>query len=204
MRGPHDGVSGRGDASLGGGPTTNGPALTESAGAAVDGVDRPIVRGVSDRAVGWAFVAVQIVVLGALVVLPGRDDWPTPIWVEVIGLLAVVVGLLIVVVGGRGLGSALTPTPVPRADIGGPATSGAFAHVRHPIYSGVLLIVVGVVIRSGSLVTLVVGLATIGFFHVKARWEERRLTDAYPGYAEYAERTPRFVPSIRRRSEVER
>jgi protein-S-isoprenylcysteine O-methyltransferase Ste14 len=28
----------------------------------------------------------------------------------------------------------------------------------------------------------------------KARWEERRLAQRFEGYAEYAARTPRFVP----------
>ena len=163
---------------------------------------RRIVSAMSDRTIGWAFVAVQIDLFAAFVVLPARTDWPTPIWVEAIGIAVVAVGLGIVVVAGRGLGSALSPTPIPRDD-GVLTTSGLFARVRHPIYAGVLVIVVGLVIRSGSLVTLSVGLVTIVFFHVKARWEEQRLAETYAGYVDYARRTPRFLPSLRRRSEIE-
>lgn len=43
-----------------------------------------------------------------------------------------------------------------------------------------------------GMVVLVVGLAVL--FMAKARWEEARLRERYPGYADYARRTPRFVP----------
>jgi protein-S-isoprenylcysteine O-methyltransferase Ste14 len=39
---------------------------------------------------------------------------------------------------------------------------------------------------------------TLGFFNVKARWEEARLAESYPGYRAYAARTPRFVPFLPR------
>jgi protein-S-isoprenylcysteine O-methyltransferase Ste14 len=35
---------------------------------------------------------------------------------------------------------------------------------------------------------------TVVFFDRKARWEEAQLRERYPDYAEYASRTPRFVP----------
>ena len=59
---------------------------------------------------------------------------------------------------------------------------------------GVLSIVVGLTLRSGSVVTLSVALVTVVFFDRKARWEEAQLRERYPDYAEYASRTPRFVP----------
>ena len=57
-----------------------------------------------------------------------------------------------------------------------------------------LLIVVGLTLRSGSFVTLAVAVVTVVFFDRKARWEEAQLRERYPDYAEYASRTPRFVP----------
>ncbi len=60
-----------------------------------------------------------------------------------------------------------------------------------------LLFVVGVVAASGSIAKIVLGMVTIVFFNAKARWEERRLSSAYPGYSDYAARTPRFVPRPR-------
>lgn len=143
--------------------------------------------------VGWAFVAVQAVLLITLVALPGADHWPVPGWLRAIGLVLLVGGVALVAVAALRLGPALTPSPVPNEQ-GSLATTGLYGHVRHPIYSGVLLAVAGVTIGSGNLATLVVALATVVFFNTKAAWEERRLAEHYPDYATYAERTPRFVP----------
>lgn len=142
---------------------------------------------------GWLFVAAQALLLITLVALPGDDAWPTPGWLQAIGLVAVVGGVALVAVAALRLGPALTPTPVP-TNAGQLTTDGLYRLVRHPIYSGVLAAVVGVTIRSGSIPVLVVGVVTVGFFHVKARWEEEQLTERYPDYPAYAATTPRFLP----------
>ena len=145
---------------------------------------------------GWAFVAGQAVLLVALVVLPGRDDWPTPSWVRLVGQVLVVAGFVLMIVASLRLGRGLTATPVPNAR-GQLITGGLYQYVRHPIYSGVLLVVVGLTVRSGSFVTLSVAIVTVVFFDRKARWEEAQLRERYPDYAEYASHTPRFVPGVR-------
>lgn len=147
----------------------------------------------SIRARGWAYVAIQAVLLVALIVLPGRSDWPTPPTVRLLGLILIVGGLAFVALASLRLGPALTATPVP-TESGALTTTGLYRLVRHPIYTGVLAIVVGLTLRSGSWVTLAVGIVTVGFFHSKARWEEARLADRYPDYPAYAAVTPRFVP----------
>jgi protein-S-isoprenylcysteine O-methyltransferase Ste14 len=111
-------------------------------------------------------------------------------------MVLIVGGLAGIGVASLRLGSALTATPVP-TERGSLTTGGLYRYVRHPIYTAVLGIVIGLVIRSGSVPSLAVGLATVGFFNVKARWEERRLAVAYPDYAAYAARTPRFIPHPR-------
>ena len=68
--------------------------------------------------------------------------------------------------------------------------------VRHPIYTGVLTIVAGIVLRSASYVHALIGVGTVLFFIVKSSWEEAQLRDAYPGYSDYAARTPRFLPKV--------
>lgn len=152
----------------------------------------------SDRLTGWLIVAVQAFLLIALVALPGGSAWPTPGPLRVLANVAVGIGLVVVVVAGLGLGPSLTPTPVPRRT-GRLVTNGFYRWVRHPIYSAVLLIVVGLVLGSGSVARLTVGAITVAFFNAKAAWEERRLAARYPGYGAYAAVTPRFVPRLRSR-----
>lgn len=148
------------------------------------------------RRTGWAFVAVQIGLLVALLLVPAADDWPTPPWVQALASVLTLGGMIVVVVSAFRLGRALTATPVPN----GAArlhTDGLHRWVRHPMYSGLLVLVVGVVLRSGNLVALVIGAITAVFFHRKAVWEEQRLHERFPEYAAYAAATPRFVPRAR-------
>lgn len=146
-----------------------------------------------DRLLGWGFVGVQAALLVALVLVPGGDTWPSSGVVEVIGLGLMVLGVVVMVTAATSLGRSLTPTPVPARD-GELTTSGLYRFVRHPIYSGLLVLVIGLVVRTGSWTGVLLGVVTIGFFHVKAAWEEARLADRYPDYERYAARTPRFVP----------
>jgi protein-S-isoprenylcysteine O-methyltransferase Ste14 len=147
----------------------------------------------NDRATGWSFVAVQVVLLGALIFLPGSDDWPTPQWLRTLGTVVNVLGFALVIVAALGLGSSLTATPVPK-ESGKLETGGLYRFVRHPIYTGVFMIVVALVATSGSWLHLAIGVVTMAFFSVKARWEEQRLRLEYPEYDAYARSTGRFVP----------
>lgn len=146
--------------------------------------------------VGWLFVAVQALLFLVLVALPRGEAWPTPAWLRALGLLLIVGGIALVAVAGLRLGPALTPTPVPTAS-GTLATGGLYRFVRHPIYAGVLVAVTGLTLRSGSLLVGAAAGVTVAFFHIKARWEEARLTERYPEYPDYAARTPRFIPRPR-------
>lgn len=149
----------------------------------------------SRSTIGWIWVLGQAVLLGALILLPGRADWPTPGWLETIAAVLFFGGLAIIVIAALGLGSSLTPTPVPTQH-GTLSTNGLYQYVRHPIYSGVLITVAGMTLRSGSWIQLAVAVLTLLFFDRKARWEERQLAERYRNYADYSATTPRFVPRL--------
>lgn len=133
--------------------------------------------------------------LGALVLAPGRADWPRPTWLETVAAVLFFGGLALAGIAALGLGAGLTPTPVPndRATL---TTTGLYRYVRHPIYTGVLLVVAGMTLRSGSWIHVVVAGVTVVFFDRKAAWEEARLSERFAGYGEYSARTPRFVPGL--------
>lgn len=142
---------------------------------------------------GWAFVAGQVVLLVMLIVWPRGTAWSADSPIRTIGLGLVIMGCALIGFASLLLGRALTPTPVPNRS-GRLNTSGLYAVVRHPIYSGVLLVVIGLVARSRSLAVVAIGIGTIVFFYVKTSWEERQLRNRYVDYDLYASRTPRFVP----------
>ena len=147
----------------------------------------------SKSSIGWIWVGAQAVLLLALVALPTRDDWPFPFLLTVLAGLLFFGGLILAAVAALGLGSSLTPTPVPN-QAGELQTTGLYRFMRHPIYTAVLLVVAGITLRSQSWVHLVIAVGTVLFFDRKASWEEKQLAEHFSGYADYAARTPKFVP----------
>lgn len=149
--------------------------------------------------IGWTWVGVQALLLGALIVLPSRDDWSVPPWLGVVAAALFFGGLAIVAVAALGLGSSLTATPVPnqRGDL---TTDGFYRYVRHPIYTGVLALVAGMTLRSSSWLHVVVAVITFIFFDRKAAWEEARLAEEFDDYPTYAAHTSKFFPLPWRRA----
>ena len=154
-------------------------------------------RSGGSRALAVGVVAVQAVLLVAFFLAPRRHDWPVPAWLAAAGSTAVVAGGAILLLAALNLGRSLTPLPTP-APRGALRTGGLYRFVRHPIYSGLLLLLFGSAAGSGSAVRLAVAGALLGLLTRKARWEEDMLRRRYPGYDDYARRTPRFVPRPRR------
>ena len=143
-------------------------------------------------------VAGQFALIGILLLLPGRHDWPVPAALSVACTVATVVGLVVMVIGAMGLGRGLTATPLPNAHAQ-LRTGGLYRYVRHPIYSGLLLTMTSITVASESVFRLLTLGVLVLLITVKARWEEERLTRRFEGYASYAARTPRFVPVRLRR-----
>ena len=146
-----------------------------------------------DTVVAWLFVTVQFALLILIIVLPAGDAWTNPSWLVHTATALQWLGVAVLVVGLVNLGRSLTPLPSP-VPYGELHTGGLYRLVRHPIYSGILALTIGVAIRSTSWAVVAATLALTGWFMAKARWEERRLLARYPGYDAYAARTPRFVP----------
>ena len=146
-------------------------------------------------------LAVQVVLLIAIVLVPPADHWPTPGWLLVVASVLTLGGMVVVVMGSLRLGRALAAGPAARAHA--PLqTDGLYRWVRHPGYSGLIALVIGVAIRSGNVLAAMLAVMIVIFFDRKAAWEEAQLRERSPAYDAYAAVTPRFLPrpgSSRRR-----
>lgn len=75
-------------------------------------------------------------------------------------------------------------------------TSGPYRYVRHPIYSGVLLALVGTALASSLYWLVAVGLVG-AYFVYSATVEERAMTDQFPTqYPGYMRRTRMLIPFV--------
>ena len=118
---------------------------------------------------------------------PNRIRW--------LGAPLIAAGLALAVWGVRSLGRSLTPGtgPLPGAPL---VTSGAYAHVRHPIYAGIVVGLAGYTLAwSNWTLALLVGVLAWAYFNGKAKAEERWLTERYPGYEAYIRQVRRRVLS---------
>lgn len=74
---------------------------------------------------------------------------------------------------------------------------GPYAFIRHPIYSGLALQLLGLLFLRPTLPALLASLLTTGWINVQARLEERDLASRMPAYRVYMRRVPRFIPKLR-------
>ena len=76
-------------------------------------------------------------------------------------------------------------------------TTGAYRHVRHPIYLGVMLGYLGMALATGSLLSLGVLLGIFFYYNYIAGYEEKLLEARFgAAYQEYKARTGKWVPNI--------
>ncbi len=150
---------------------------------------------------GEWYVVIQVVLFG-LVVL-GPRSWPGLVaWTSPFAELGLVAGVLLALLGGLlslsgvlRLGSNLTAVPYPK-DQATLVETGPYKIVRHPIYSGLILMAFGWALWIHGWLTLVYAAILLAFFDVKSRREERWLNDKFSDYAAYQKRVRKLVPFI--------
>lgn len=76
-------------------------------------------------------------------------------------------------------------------------STGPYAHVRHPMYSGMFLFFVGVPLLLGSWWGLAMMPIFVALFAIRIRIEERTLREGLPGYSDYVMRVRyRLLPGV--------
>jgi len=143
----------------------------------------------------WALVGAQFGLIIGLIVLPAGELWQRGTWAAVLAGVLVVAGIALAASAGLRLGPALTPLPIPKdgADL---VTTGLYRWVRHPIYTGVLLAGLGLVVWGASLAHVIGFAALYVVLFAKSVGEEKMLASRHEGYAAYAATTGRLIPKL--------
>jgi protein-S-isoprenylcysteine O-methyltransferase Ste14 len=76
-------------------------------------------------------------------------------------------------------------------------TTGPYKYVRHPMYVGVILIMLCFPFSLGSLYTLIPALIIVILFIIRTALEDKTLQEELSGYKEYAQKVRyRLIPGI--------
>jgi protein-S-isoprenylcysteine O-methyltransferase Ste14 len=79
------------------------------------------------------------------------------------------------------------------------ATSGPYAHVRHPQYVGFILVMFGFLLQWPTLLTLAMFPVLVWMYVRLAHAEEREVISTFgDAYRQYAARVPGFIPTLTR------
>jgi protein-S-isoprenylcysteine O-methyltransferase Ste14 len=126
----------------------------------------------------------------------GRRLWPQSLLVAVTGLILTALGIAFAFWARYSLGqnwSSKVTIKIEHELI----RNGPYAHVRHPIYTGILLALVGTALAIGEWrAVIAVALVWIAFY-TKARVEEKMLAQEFgDAFEEHRRRTGFFLPRI--------
>jgi protein-S-isoprenylcysteine O-methyltransferase Ste14 len=127
-----------------------------------------------------------------------RFDWSVvPLWVQVLGVLVIAASMYIMFLIMR-TNSFAAPVVKIQVERGHRVISdGPYAIVRHPMYSGAVLLILGIPLLLGSWWGLALSPVIILLLAIRAVLEERTLMAELPGYADYAARVRhRLIPGV--------
>jgi protein-S-isoprenylcysteine O-methyltransferase Ste14 len=147
----------------------------------------------STRLVGpRAGVIVAILLLLRLGVLKGHGTTSDP-WLQGFGLAVFLLGLVLAIWArvylGRNWGTPMSEKADPEL-----VTTGPYSSIRHPIYSGMILAMIGTAIAV-SLYWLAAVVVLGAYFAYSAIVEERFMAGWFPGsYPEYKRSTKMLIP----------
>lgn len=143
---------------------------------------------------------VKLMVLAGIVIqtilpdiLPISND---PQTIRLTGLFVFTLGLLTAIAARVQLGNNWSDIEDGKiANKHAVVSSGIYGYIRHPIYTGDILLLIGLELCLNSWLVLgVVALAPV--VAAQAIREEKKLINALPDYEEYTRQTKRFIPFL--------
>ena len=112
-----------------------------------------------------------------------------------IGFLGVIIMLLCILKYFKQLSGAFIESATPKLE-----TGGLHQHVRHPLYLGTILFIIGLVIYFPYLKNFVAAFIVTGYTVVGAFFEERKLVKTFgEDYLKYQRDVPMLIPHAGRR-----
>jgi protein-S-isoprenylcysteine O-methyltransferase Ste14 len=134
-------------------------------------------------ALAGTFLSVGIVLLPPQELSPG---------LYLASLVLIIAGTVFAIWAGLALGRSISIVPEARQLV----TWGPYALVRHPLYLGEIIAVVGIALQYLSVSALILVAVQFAFQLQRIKNEEHLLSKVFPRYKEYMARTARLLPGL--------
>ena len=142
----------------------------------------------------YLFVITQLV-LFLIFFIPLTENISNLPLLKIAGYILFFAGGIIGVLALLRLAESLTIFPTPKTDAT-LKTDGLYKYMRHPIYTAVILVFLGLSGIFTNVYKLIIALIMIIFFYYKSSYEETKLIEHYPDYEAYRKQTGRFLPFL--------
>lgn len=118
-----------------------------------------------------------------------------PIWLEVVGFVILGIGLYIIHLST--VQNAYAAKVLDIREGQKLIDTGVYAHIRHPLYSGAVGMILGVPLGLGSWWALIPAIVSVLGLVLRIKYEERMLLTGVEGYKEYREKVKyKLIPKI--------
>lgn len=152
-----------------------------------------------DRYLMLVILAIAVLWLVVLPIDAGRFHWsPTfPLWLKVVGGLALAPALYLIEAATIQNTYLSTMVRIQTERKQRVISTGVYGFVRHPLYLGCMLLMLGAPILAGSLSALIISLIGTIVLAGRILGEERMLVDELEGYEDYKKRVKyRLIPLL--------
>lgn len=135
-----------------------------------------------------AFVLIQFAAIGALLLTGPWLAQPAALLALQLGGLALAAWAIL----SMGIGNfGASPVPLAEASL---VQRGPYAYIRHPMYTGLLLFTLALVLAAPSPLRIAFWLVLLADLVLKLHYEEGLLAAKFPGYASYQRSTKKLIP----------
>ena len=147
---------------------------------------------------GATLLATQILLIIAFLICPDAQSFSTPDFFKIVLIAITGFGLFLMLIAAVQLNKNLSPLPSPRSK-SELIQTGAYKYIRHPIYSGIAISAFAWSLKDGNALRLLISVALLSLLYVKAKYEEKLLSNAFENYPAYQAKTGMLMPKIAKR-----
>ena len=142
------------------------------------------------------YVGIQFLLFAGYLFEVTKLRFEMPEFIQFILLPFIVAGIAIILISFFQLNKNLSPFPSPKEN-SELITTGLFSKIRHPIYSGILLLAFSFALYQNSGFKILISFFLLILFYFKTGYEEKLLSIKFPEYKNHKMNTGRFFPKIK-------